>query len=99
MAQAKPAGESRAFPLFIYDPHKGERIKERLSLQGNPAMKDEWYVIPKTDEVVNFITFARTEGRFAKHFDKEGNPSDVLHASQQDRLENWRQLQEPAGLR
>jgi pyruvate/2-oxoacid:ferredoxin oxidoreductase beta subunit len=99
MAQAKLAAESRAFPLFIYDPRKGERIKERLSLQGNPAMKDDWYVIPKTGEVVNFISFARTEGRFAKHFDKEGKPSDVLLASQQDRLENWRQLQELAGLR
>ena len=99
MAQAKLACESRAFPLFIYDPCKGERIKERLSLQGNPAMKDDWYVIPKTGEVVNFITFARSEGRFAKHFDKEGKPSDVLLASQQDRLENWRQLQELAGLR
>jgi pyruvate ferredoxin oxidoreductase beta subunit len=99
MAQAKLAVESRAFPLFIYDPRKGERIKERLSLQGNPAMKDDWYVIPKTGEVVDFISFARTEGRFAKHFDKEGKPSDVLLASQQERLENWRQLQELAGLR
>lgn len=99
MAQAKLAAESRAFPLFIYDPRKGERIKERLSLQGNPAMKDDWYVIPKTGEVVNFISFARTEGRFAKHFDKEGKPSEVLLASQQDRLENWHQLQELAGLR
>ena len=99
MAQAKLAAESRAFPLFIYDPRKGERIKERLSLQGNPAMKDDWYVVPKTGEVGNFISFARTEGRFATHFDKDGNPSDVLLASQQDRLENWRQLQELAGLR
>jgi pyruvate ferredoxin oxidoreductase beta subunit len=78
MAQAKLAVESRAFPLFICDPRKGERIKDRLSLQGNPAMKDDCYV---------------------KHFDKQGNPSEVLLASQQDRLENWRQLQELAGPR
>jgi pyruvate/2-oxoacid:ferredoxin oxidoreductase beta subunit len=99
MAQAKLAAESRAFPLFIYDPRKGERVKERLSLQGNPAMKDDWYVIPKTGEVVDFITFARTEGRFAKQFDKDGNPSPTLLAAKQDRLENWRLLQELAGLR
>jgi pyruvate ferredoxin oxidoreductase beta subunit len=98
MAQAKLAVESRAFPLFICDPRKGERIKDRLSLQGNPAMKDDCYVIPKTGEV-DFIAFARTEGRFVKHFDKQGNPSEVLLASQQDRLENWRQLQELAGPR
>jgi pyruvate/2-oxoacid:ferredoxin oxidoreductase beta subunit len=99
MAQAKLAAESRAFPLFIYDPRKGERVKERLSLQGNPAMKDDWYVIPKTGEVVDFITFARTEGRFAKQFDKDGNPSPTLLTAKQDRLENWRLLQELAGLR
>ena len=74
-------------------------MKERLSLQGNPAMKDDWYVIPKTGEVVNFITFARTEGRFAKHFDKEGNPSQLLLATRQERLENWQMLQELAGIK
>ena len=47
----------------------------------------------------NFITFARTEGRFAKHFDKEGNPSPVLLAANEERLRNWRMLQELAGLR
>ena len=35
--QAKLAVEARAFPLFIYDPRKGEKIRERLSLVGNPA--------------------------------------------------------------
>jgi hypothetical protein len=49
--------------------------------------------------VVDFITFARTEGRFAKQFDKDGNPSPTLLAAKQDRLENWRLLQELAGLR
>jgi hypothetical protein len=49
--------------------------------------------------VVDFIEFARSEGRFSKHFDKEGNPSETLLAARQDRLENWRLLQELAGLR
>ncbi len=40
-----------------------------------------------------------TEDRFAKHFDKEGNPSPTLLAVQQDRLENWRLLQELAGVK
>jgi pyruvate/2-oxoacid:ferredoxin oxidoreductase beta subunit len=97
--QAKLAADSRAFPVFIYDPRKGPRIKERLSLAGNPNMKEDWYVNPKTGEAVDFITFARSEGRFMKHFDKEGNASAVLQSAKQDRLENWNMLQELAGLK
>ncbi len=97
--QAKLAVESRAFPVFIYNPDKGETIKERLSLQGNPAAKEDWYVVPKTGEKIDFISFARTEGRFAKQFDREGNPSETLLRSQEDRLANWHMLQEMAGIR
>jgi pyruvate/2-oxoacid:ferredoxin oxidoreductase beta subunit/NAD-dependent dihydropyrimidine dehydrogenase PreA subunit len=96
--QARLAVDTRAFPLLIYDPKKGETIKKRLSLQGNPAMKDDWWTDPKTKRVVDFIDFARSEGRFAKHFDKEGNASEVLMTARQDRLENWRLLQELAGV-
>jgi pyruvate/2-oxoacid:ferredoxin oxidoreductase beta subunit len=96
--QARLAVDTRAFPLLIYDPRKGETIKKRLSLQGNPAMKDDWWSDPKTKRAVDFIDFCRSEGRFAKHFDKEGNPSEVLLAARQDRLENWRLLQELAGV-
>ena len=97
--QAKLAVESRTFPLLVYDPRKGERIRECLSLQGNPAMKEDWYVDPKTSHPVDFIAFARTEGRFASHFDAEGNPDESLKRAQQDRLESWHRLQELAGLR
>ncbi len=97
--QSKLAVESRAFPVFIYDPRKGETIRERLSLQGNPAQKEDWYTVPKTGETIDFITFARTEGRFAKNFDGAGNPTDVLLAAKADRLANWHKLQELAGLK
>jgi pyruvate ferredoxin oxidoreductase beta subunit len=97
--QAKLAVDSRAFPIFIYDPRRGERIRERLSLQGNPAVKDDWYVNPKTGEVIDFIYWARTEGRFAKHFDAQGNPDEIMLAANEERLRNWRRLQELAGLR
>jgi pyruvate/2-oxoacid:ferredoxin oxidoreductase beta subunit len=96
--QARLAVDTRAFPLLVYDPSKGERIKERLSLQGNPAVKDDWWKNPKTGEVVDFIDFCRSEGRFAKHFDADGNPSETLLRSKQDRLENWHSLQELAGI-
>jgi len=97
--QARLAVDSRAFPLLIYDPRAGDTIKSRLSLQGNPNVKGDWYIHPKTGKEITFIDFARTEGRFAKHFDKDGNPSEVLLAANRDRLENWRLLQELAGLR
>jgi pyruvate/2-oxoacid:ferredoxin oxidoreductase beta subunit len=96
--QAKLAVDARAFPLLVYDPRAGESIKERLSLQGNPARKDDWYVTPK-GEVIDFTSFARTEGRFAKHFDRDGKPSPELLKAGEDRLKNWRLLQELAGLR
>ena len=98
MAQSKLAVDTRSFPVLVYDPRKGDKIAERLSLQGNPAPKEDWYVNPKTGEVFDFVTFARTEGRFAKQFDSEGNPSPMLMAANDDRLRNWRQLQELAGL-
>jgi pyruvate/2-oxoacid:ferredoxin oxidoreductase beta subunit/Pyruvate/2-oxoacid:ferredoxin oxidoreductase delta subunit len=97
--QAKHAAESRAFPIMVYDPRKGDTLRERLSLQGNPGQKDDWYTIKKTGEVIDFVSFARSEGRFAKHFDSDGKPSDALLAAQDDRLANWHLLQEMAGLR
>ena len=97
--QSKLAVDSRAFPVFTYDPRRGDTIRKRLSLQGNPAQKEDWYTVPKTGETIDFITFARTEGRFAKQFDREGSPSDSLLAAQADRLANWHALQEMAGLR
>jgi pyruvate-ferredoxin/flavodoxin oxidoreductase len=98
-AQASLAVESRAFPLLVYDPRKGERIRECLDLHGNPAIKQDWYMDPKTEQPVDFIAFARTEGRFAAHFDRDGRADTFLEQARQDRLENWHRLQELAGLR
>ncbi|HLD74740.1 MAG TPA: thiamine pyrophosphate-dependent enzyme [Bdellovibrionota bacterium] len=96
--QSKLAVMSRTFPLMVYDPRKGSRFKERLSLKGNPHADQDWYHHPTTKEAVDFISFARTEGRFAKQFDKAGTPSLVLQKAQAERLENWHLLQELAGL-
>src|SRR4029078_1658068 len=81
-----------------HDPRKGGTIRERLSLQGNPASGEAWWTHPKTGQVVDFIDFARSEGRFSKHFDKAGNPSETLLRAKEDRLENWHLLQELAGV-
>jgi len=95
--QAKLAVESRAFPLFTYDPRRGESVADRLSLQGNPALKANWTATPDGSPV-DFLAFARTEGRFAPHFAADGAPSPEICATQEDRLANWRTLQELAGL-
>ncbi|MGZ8426159.1 MAG: thiamine pyrophosphate-dependent enzyme [Candidatus Binatia bacterium] len=97
--QAKLAVESRAFPLFIYDPRKGDKLRERLSLVGNPAQKQDWWTPPNGEKPFQFVDFARTEGRFAKQFGADGAPSERLLHAQADRVKNWRLLQELAGLR
>ncbi|HLX34833.1 MAG TPA: thiamine pyrophosphate-dependent enzyme [Candidatus Limnocylindrales bacterium] len=96
--QARLAVDSRAYPLFSYDPRRGETLAERLSLQGNPALKEDWGKAPDGTPV-DFLTFARTEGRFAGHFGPDGTPTPEMLATQADRLANWRELQELAGTR
>lgn len=99
MQRARAAVDSRAFPLLIHDPRKGETFRERLDLKGNPNVKDDWYINPKTKEAITFVDFARGEGRFAKHFDADGNPSEMLLSAKAERLANWRLLQDLAGVR
>jgi len=79
--QSKLAVESRAYPLFRYDPDQGVAFSECVSLEGNPAMDDEWpeYTLTYQDAEGNeqrmtlpftFADFALTEGRFGKQFKK-----------------------------
>jgi homotetrameric NADPH-dependent glutamate synthase len=93
----RAAVDSRAFPLFTYDPRRGDTIAERLSLAGNPAVASDWVRLPNGTQY-DFIDFARTEGRFAPHFAADGAPSVEIEATRDDRLANWRTLQELAGI-
>jgi pyruvate-ferredoxin/flavodoxin oxidoreductase len=79
MAQSKLALESRAYPLFKFDPDAGITFDQCCSLEGNPAMDEDWPVYPlkyqdeigseKTMELpMTFADFAVTEARFRKHF-------------------------------
>jgi len=79
--QSKLAVESRAYPLFRYDPDAGTTFSECVSLEGNPSMETDWpvYSLPYLDEAgeelrmelpVTFADFAATEGRFSKQFRK-----------------------------
>jgi len=78
--QAKLAVESRSYPLYRYDPDRGDTIAECLDLDGNPAVNLDWPVAKidyverdkqKTMELpTTFVDFAVTEARFRKHFRK-----------------------------
>lgn len=81
VAQSKLAVESRAYPLFRYDPDAGVTFSECASLEGNPSPEADWpvYSLEYVDETgakarldlpVTFADFAATEARFAKHFRK-----------------------------
>jgi pyruvate-ferredoxin/flavodoxin oxidoreductase len=78
--QAKLVVESRAYPIFRYNPDLGVKTKDAFDLSGNPAMDSLWptYKLKyiengreKTMEVaMTFADFAITEARFRKHFRK-----------------------------
>lgn len=78
--QAKLAVESRAYPVFKYNPDRGVKAEEAFDLSGNPALDRLWptYQLKyiengreKSMEVaMTFADFAITEARFRKHFRK-----------------------------
>lgn len=75
------AVESRAYPLFRFDPDAGASLEECCSIEGNPDIDRDWisWTLKYTDEKGNpaemevpftFVDFAMIEGRFRKHFRK-----------------------------
>ncbi len=78
--QAKLAMESRAYPIFKYNPDKGVKPEEAFDLSGNPAMDQLWptYKLKylqngrerSMELAMTFADFALTEARFRKHFRK-----------------------------
>ncbi|MDZ7783870.1 MAG: thiamine pyrophosphate-dependent enzyme [Halioglobus sp.] len=85
--QAKLAVESRAYPLFRYNPDRGDTAQACFDLDGNPDMDAIWpeYSLSyreagreKTLQVpMTFADFAMTEGRFRRHF--RTAPPDTWH--------------------
>ena len=72
-------------PLLPRD-HGGQRLP-------GPA------VVASTPRACPSTASPTTQGRFAPHFAGSGEPSAEIQATQEDRLANWRTLQELAGLR
>ncbi len=86
--QSKLVVESRGYPLFRYDPDAGVTFEECCSIEGNPAINEDWpeYTINYQDEdggegqltvPLTFADFALTEARFRKHFRKA--PPETWH--------------------
>jgi pyruvate-ferredoxin/flavodoxin oxidoreductase len=85
--QAKLAVESRAYPLFRYNPDNGVTPQECFELDGNPALYQDWpsYTLDyeengrarRMDLPLTFADFAMTENRFRKHFRMA--PPDTWH--------------------
>jgi pyruvate-ferredoxin/flavodoxin oxidoreductase len=76
--QGKLVVESRAYPLFRYDPDAGKTPEECFDLESNPAPDQDWptYTLAyeeggvqkEMELAMTFADFAITETRFRKHF-------------------------------
>ncbi|MGA0334264.1 MAG: 4Fe-4S domain-containing protein, partial [Kiritimatiellia bacterium] len=77
--RSRMALESRAYPLFRFDPDAGEDWQECISLEGNPALDADWpsYTLAYEEDdgtkqslelPMTFADFAVAEARFRKHF-------------------------------
>ena len=85
--QAKLAVESRAYPLFRYNPDEGDCLADCVDLAGNPDQKNAWplyslnYLEGSKEKTLRlpmtFADFAMTETRFRKHF--RTAPADTWH--------------------
>lgn len=85
--QARLAVESRAYPLFRYNPDHGAVPAECLELESNPARHEDWPTYHLTyregsreqrlELPLTFADFAMTEDRFRKHF--RTAPRDAWH--------------------
>jgi pyruvate-ferredoxin/flavodoxin oxidoreductase len=84
---ARLALESRAVPYMIYDPDEGSSLSDRLDLDGNPVLDEEWpsYELSYIDEdgkeqtmtlPMTIADWAATEARFAKQF-KRVDPANL----------------------
>ncbi len=84
--QSKLAVESRAHPLLRYNPDLGERVHERLTLEGNVCLDADWpsYTIEylaedgvpaKMEYPLTFADFALTQERYSEQL-VEAPPGD-----------------------
>ncbi len=90
LRNARLALESRAVPYMVYDPDAGSSLSEKLDLDGNPELDQDWptYELKYKDEngkdqvmelPLTIADWAATEVRFGKHYQKvKGTPDTEL---------------------
>jgi pyruvate-ferredoxin/flavodoxin oxidoreductase len=98
-APGSPRQRHPSFPSLHLRPPGGRNDKRAAEFKRESG--DERGLAPRfqTREPLDFIEFARTEGRFSRQFDADGNPSERLLLARDERLTNWHRLQELAGIR
>lgn len=83
------AVESRAFPIFVYDPSAGPDWASRFSLAGNPQVDLDWPLQPFTyedaqhqrateDVAFTMVDFVASDRRYARHLARV--PREEWHA-------------------
>lgn len=90
LRNSRLALEGRAVPYMVYDPDAGSSLSERLDLDGNPEIDQDWptYELKYKDEngkdqvmelPMTIADWAATEVRFAKHYRRvKGTPDTEL---------------------
>ncbi len=102
---ASAAVESRALPLFRYDPARGDSWAHSMDVSGNPQPDQDW----SGDPAFRFADYALLDPALAHHFaaNAEGDipstegplaDSDALKLAGADRLRTWRRLRELGGV-
>jgi pyruvate-ferredoxin/flavodoxin oxidoreductase len=78
--QARLAVDSRAFPVFRYDPEDEGVFGTRLSLDGNPNQRDPWVALDD-ESVLTPVSWAMKEQRFRACFrplsDEDASPTEL----------------------
>lgn len=81
--RAAAAVESRAFPIFRYDPSAGTDWASRFGLDGNPQVERDWPIHAldyegeghqriTEDVAFTLVDFVASDGRYSKHFSRVG---------------------------
>ena len=73
--QAQLASDSRALPLFSYDPQAEGVHGKRLSLVGNPNLQDPWQ-LKEESVALTPASWAVRQARFASHFVRLSDESE-----------------------
>jgi ferredoxin len=74
---ASSAVDSRAHPLFLYDPDRGESWADCLDASANPAPERDW--VEEADSAFTFADHALLDPSLAAHFEPLG-PAHAEHA-------------------